>query len=98
MSSTVKPAFASFVPDCHQVNSQTFHSNDQKVDFLNHCAAWQRNVAQQPQGIYPSPHSHETVLQELPSVGGIIKYHVMQLATKLDGHLLSSSILGDHSR
>lgn len=95
MSSTVKPALASLIPDCHRVNSHTLklHPNEPRADFLGRCAAWRGNVPQQPQDAYP-----ETALQEPSSVGGIIEYHEMLLITKLDGSLLSSPILGDHSR
>jgi hypothetical protein len=76
MSSTMKPALTTLIPDCHQVNSHTLklHPDEQRDDFLDRCAAWRGSVPQQPQDTYP-----ETALQEPSSVGGIIEYHASEM-------------------
>ncbi|KAG2741804.1 hypothetical protein P692DRAFT_20822276 [Suillus brevipes Sb2] len=64
MTSTDRPVLASLIPDCLQANSHsTLQPDDVKPNFLNRCATWRSNVLQ-PQDAYPSPHSHETMLQE----------------------------------
>ncbi|KAG1848813.1 hypothetical protein C8R48DRAFT_778750 [Suillus tomentosus] len=65
MSSTMKPALTTLIPDCHRVNSHSLklHPDEQRDDFLDRCAAWRGSVPQQPQDAYP-----ETALQEPSSM------------------------------